>query len=313
MGEGDAEGLGRRRLGDRIGHDESRGGGAFAEAAIALVHEEERRGAGEVARRAIGAAHAGEAEVLRAVEVARPAHVVADEEVEVAIAVGVEPCRARAPVVGLARHPGLGRDVVEASADVLEQHVLAHRRDVEVGPAVVVEVAGGDAHAVALHGEAGGRRGVGEVAGAIVRVEHHGRARRRPVRCRPRPGAAVHDDHVQIAVVVDVHEGAATTGGFGQQLFAGGAVHPRDAAEAGLGRDVDEPGGRAVAAARSRGVGPGRDGRRRPRMTNQTARAAPRRGAGPARSGRERTGRCAHGRVGRAAGVAGGGSFRCRS
>ena len=60
----------------------------------------------EGARRTVGAAESDEAEVLLQVDRSRPADVVADEEIEVAVAVVVEPGRARAPLVGVSADAG---------------------------------------------------------------------------------------------------------------------------------------------------------------------------------------------------------------
>ncbi len=238
------ERFGGRLLGGRFGHDETGRRRALGKAAAAQVHVEGRRRAGEVARGAVGAPDAGQAEVLGQVEGASPAHVAAHEQVEIAVVVGVEPGGARAPVVGAAGHAGAGGDVVKTAADVLEQGVPPDGGDVEVGPAVVVEVAGGHAHAVALHRQAQGGRGLGEVSSAIV-GEDHERGGRAAGPCRgggscPRPGAPVHEHEVEVAVIVQVDQGAAAAGGFGQQLLAVGAVDACDASQARVARDIDE-------------------------------------------------------------------------
>ena len=74
--------------------------------------------------------------------------VVADEQVEPAVAVVVDERRRHAPAAAIVR-AGLLRDVGErAVAVVAEQLAAAEAREVEVDAAVVVEVAGRDAHAV---------------------------------------------------------------------------------------------------------------------------------------------------------------------
>src|SRR5678815_163562 len=113
------------------------------------------------------------------VDRSRPANVVADEQIEVAVAVVVEPGGARAPLVGAAADARYGGDVAEVTADVPEQVVDADGRDEQVGPAVVVVVRRRDAHAVDVRGQPGGRGDVREAPFAEVAIQHE-----------PRPGRA---------------------------------------------------------------------------------------------------------------------------
>ena len=117
----------------------------------------------------------------------------------------------------------------------------------DVGKAVVVEVADGDAHAVELDVEAGGARDVGERAVAVVAVE----AQRRSLPLVPGPVHAVDEQDVLPAVAVVVEERAARAERLGQELAAVRAAVVAEG-EAGRGGDVDEPEARAVAA----GCGP---------------------------------------------------------
>ena len=97
VGEGDAERLGRRHTRVGVAHLHA-GLGDVGELAVAVVVVEIGQGPLEVLRPAVRAAAAGELEVLAFVELARPADVVADEQVEVAVVVVVEPAAAGAPV-----------------------------------------------------------------------------------------------------------------------------------------------------------------------------------------------------------------------
>ena len=117
-------------------------------------------------------------EAAEHVVLGRPLDVVADEQIEQAVAIEVEPQRRRAERRSRPPRPLALRDVDErALAGIAEQPVLADAGDEEIGKAVVVAVADGDAHPVHLDVEAGGARHVGERAVAVVAVE----AQRRPL------------------------------------------------------------------------------------------------------------------------------------
>ena len=184
------------------------------ERAVAAVAEQPARVAAIRFGRAVRlllAVEAAEHVVLR-----RPLHVVADEEIEQAVAVEVEPQRRRAERRAAAEAARL-RDVDErALAGIAEQPVLADAGDEEVGKAVVVEVADGDAHPVHLHVEAGGARDVGERAVAVVAIQRE----RRPLPLVPGPVHAVDEQDVLPAVGVVVEERAAGAERLGQQLAA---------------------------------------------------------------------------------------------
>ena len=86
-----------------------------------------------------------------------PFEIVADIEVEVAVVVEVGPCRRCRPVA-IAAKPAHGGHVLEAAvSEVVIEGVGPPAGDEEVGPAVVVEVADGDAVAIAAgqRGQAG--------------------------------------------------------------------------------------------------------------------------------------------------------------
>src|SRR5262249_52816611 len=128
------------------------------------------------------------------------------------------------------------RDIHErAPARVPEQPALADACDEDVGEAVVVEVAGRDAHAVQLDVEARRLRDVGERAVPVVLEQ----LQRGSLRCVPRPVDAVHAQNVLPAVVVVVEERAAGAERFGQQLASVGAAVV-DEAQSGRRGDVRE-------------------------------------------------------------------------
>ena len=180
--------------------------------------------------------------------VGRPPHVVADEQVEQAVAVEVEPHGRRAQGRASAE-PARARHVHErALAGVAEQAVLSDAGDQDVGIAVVVEVADGGAHAVQLHIEAGAARDIGERAVAVVAVQAE---RRAPARVA-RPIHAVDEQDVRPAVGVVVDEGAAGPERFGQQLAAIGAAVVLEL-KAGRRGDIGQPEGERRRRAAGRG------------------------------------------------------------
>src|SRR6202035_2112406 len=110
--------------------------------------------------------------VERAPEIAlgSPLHVVGDEEVELAVAVVVDPGGAGAEA-GVPDAGG-GGDVPElAAALVVEEMVAVERGDVDVLAAVVVVVPDGHPHAVHLDVQAAATGDVGEGAVVVVAVE----------------------------------------------------------------------------------------------------------------------------------------------
>ena len=188
-----------------------------------------------------------------------PDDVVGDEEVEPPVAVEVDegggdrPQRAVLRVA--AREAGGLGDVLEgAVAVVAEERVAAQAGDEEVGVAVVVVVAGGDAEVVAPPGHARRLGHVGE--GAVARCcGRGGSSMRGPSSPRRAMRRAVHDVDVEPAVVVVVEEGHARDHRLRLVLArrAAGVGHEAHAARGGdlLEHDGVDPGGSAAAPAAS--------------------------------------------------------------
>ena len=169
---GDAERLRHRHTSSRIPDLHPRARGDVGEVSVAIVPVQIGKRALERARRTVGAADAHEPEILLQIDVPGPAHVVADEEIEIAVAVVVEPGGARAPLIRAPLHTGRTRHVDEAPADVSEETIGADGGHEEIDPAVVVVVGGGDAHSVEVHRQAGGPGHVREVPAAVVAIQH---------------------------------------------------------------------------------------------------------------------------------------------
>src|SRR6516162_2291904 len=97
-------------------------------------------------------------------------HIVADEEIEPAIAVKIDEGGTAAPPenVGAALRSDIGEGAI---AVVAPQLIVAEIGDVEIDPAIVVKVAGGDAHSVAEGADATLLGDIGELEGdRAVRV-----------------------------------------------------------------------------------------------------------------------------------------------
>src|SRR5438874_11857799 len=96
----------------------------------------------------------------------------ADEQVQQAVVVVIQPCRAGAPVVGRTADTGLRGHVFESSVPiVVEQMIAADAGYDQVLESVVVVVADRNAHAVETHVEPGPGGDVGEMSFALVVVE----------------------------------------------------------------------------------------------------------------------------------------------
>ena len=138
----------------------------------------------------------------------------ADEEVELAIIVVIEPDGAGGPA--WSGEPGFFGDVSErAVLVVFVQDAFAVGGDEQVRPAVVVVIPDGDAHAEVGAGDADFFGDVGEAAVAIIFVEGVadglGGGRRPKI-----AGAAVDEEDVHPAVVVEVEKCDAGAEGFGE-------------------------------------------------------------------------------------------------
>ena len=194
-----------------------------------------------------------------------PHAVVDDEEVQVAVAVVVEEARARPtstlPSPGpLAGHPGGGGHVLEGPvAPVPVEDVPVDARHVEVGPAVVVEIARGGSHRVAGARDPGPGGDVLEHEPGAVAVEP---IREAPVALlQPRDRRPVAEEDVQAAVVVEVEERDPRDHGL-DLVPLGRLGVADDVADAGPPGDVLEPdlgrGGRSDRQAGRQQEGPSR-------------------------------------------------------
>ncbi len=140
--------------------------------------------------------------VERAPQIAllRPLHVVRDEQIELAVAIVIEPGGAGAEIRVL--DAGCGGDVAElAAAFVVEQPVAFERGDVDVLAAVVVVVGDRHSHAVHLDIETAARRDIGKRAVRVVAVESRG-----GVAASRSPIFRVDQQDVEPAVAVGIEE-----------------------------------------------------------------------------------------------------------
>ena len=97
---------------------------------------------------------------------------------------------------------------------LLKQPVLPHRRDIDIGKAIVIVVGDRNAQPVHLNGKPGALSHIGKRAVAIVPIKLH----RAALPLVTRPVAAVHQQNVEPAVIIVIEKGAARPHGFGQKL-----------------------------------------------------------------------------------------------
>ena len=213
----------------------------FRELALTVVAVEVRMCAGKVLRSTIGPFPAGQRERLGQVELLRPLHVVADEQIEVTIVVVVEESAACAPIPDdrvrvrgrtvvklLSANAHFLGDVDELRGVVPKEAVSSDGREVQIFIAVVVVIADSDSLTIEADREAGLLRDVGELAVSIVPVEGHrwllaGCKELREFRI-PSPARRVHEQDVRVAIVVVIEKRHAAPHRFRQQLLSRRAV-----------------------------------------------------------------------------------------
>ena len=143
----------------------------------------------------------------------RPAGIVANEQVQVAVVIVVAPGGAEGPVQfgSQVSHSGTGRHIRERAVVVVaEQMIAAISGDVEVGPTVVVVVCDGDPLPIAeIPLQSRPFRHIRKRAVPIVAVKDTalGEVRFRPGRAGGR--SSLHGEDVQEAIVVVVEKGHA--------------------------------------------------------------------------------------------------------
>src|SRR5271163_167616 len=100
-----------------------------------------------------------------------PLHVIADEEVEQAVAIVIEPeCRGAESETAV-ESAGMG-DIGERSlAGIAKEAILSDAGDENIRKAVVIVIADGGTHAVHFNIEAGATGDVGKSAVAIIAIE----------------------------------------------------------------------------------------------------------------------------------------------
>ena len=209
--------------------------------AAAVVVVEIRICSREIIWLAIGARSAVDFVAHFRIDFLRPPHVIADEQIQPAVVVVIQPRRAGAPIIGRAAHAGARRHFPELSLPVVVKEVIAaHRRDEHVVQAVVVVIADGHTHAVETRVQTGTGGDIAEAALAVVMIKGVGGGFPAGGKV-PGPVGGVDEEQVGGAVVVEVEEGHAAAHGFGQQFVSVSAVVV-DESDARLSGDVGEPG-----------------------------------------------------------------------
>ena len=222
-------------------HLHTRRGGHVREAASPLPSLTMQRGnvPSKVRGGAVGAADTGEPEVLREIDGARPAHIVADEQVEVAVIVGVHPAAATCSSIGRAADPSLDGHILKrpptlgsgfdptAVTKTSTQPSCRSRRRRHPCRRVTCEIRSrhcstNRARPLLRYSEIEGRTAAGR------RIADQGQ------------GSAIDEEQVLITVVVDIEERDAAPHRFRQQLLAVGAAHAREVIPASLVISVNQ-------------------------------------------------------------------------
>jgi hypothetical protein len=146
--------------------------GEFSAAVVAI---EVRKRPFERIGAAVGPQRSVERAVKRAIDVGRPADVIADEQVEVGVVVVIQPAAARAPFVFRPGHAGRIGHIFEFAAIVSEQRVRTDAGNEQIDPSVVIEIADCRPLAVKRHIQTAGCGDVGKLAGPVIFVQRHGR------------------------------------------------------------------------------------------------------------------------------------------
>ena len=218
--------------------------GGISESPRPVIAQKPREGAAEVLRAPVGPAATDEPKVLGAVDVARPGDVIAHEQIEIAVAVGIEPATTRPPIVLIPRHAGVSGDIGESPrAEIAKQSVGPDGTHEQIPPAVGIEIAHGDAGAVEGDVEPRAGSDVAKLSRAIVVVELHRRRRLRGLPLVPGPTRSLDEKQILIAVAVVIEKRAPAPHRLGKELLAGRAVL-MDEIDAGGRRDIGERHGR---------------------------------------------------------------------
>ncbi len=193
------------------------------EAAVTLIAQKRQVSTAKIQGRAIRAADSRDSEVDGPIDLSRPLDVVANEEIQIPVVVGVEKPRARSPTGGVPRDAGQFGHVGEVPAVVAEQVIGPHRRDEQIGVAVRIVITDRDTHPVQAQVEARLGGDVLEVPSAVIAEECQGRWLRvidriaRPTRC-------VDQQQIRVVVAVVVEEGGTRSHRLGHQLCAARSV-----------------------------------------------------------------------------------------
>src|SRR6266481_2076063 len=155
------------RLGTGIKN--SAGGSDVFEGAVATIAEKPAGFSAVSFGRAIGFIFS--VQTAKDVVFGRPVHIIADEEIEMAVAIVIEPEGRCAEGRAAGKTAGLRYVAKRAFARVHKQAILPHTGDQDVRESIVIVISDGNAHAVEFDIESRGACNVRESAVAIIFVE----------------------------------------------------------------------------------------------------------------------------------------------
>ncbi len=150
----------------------------------------------------------------------RPVHIIADEKIEMAVAIIIEPKSGRAEGRAAGEPAGFGDIAKCAFTCVQEQAILPDAGDQDVRESIVVVISASDSHAVKFDVESGGAGNVRESSVAIVFVELQGRASALVAG----PVHGVYEQDVRVAIRVVIEKSAAGAECFWKEFAAIGAA-----------------------------------------------------------------------------------------
>src|SRR6185369_7433177 len=102
----------------------------IAEPAVALIVVKRTKSAFEIHGLSVGAPDPNQLIADLQINLARPAHVIANKQIELAVVIIINPRTTRAPVLAFATHAGRGGDIFKfAVSAIMEKMISSHASD----------------------------------------------------------------------------------------------------------------------------------------------------------------------------------------
>ena len=134
----------------------------------------------------------------------RPAHIIANKQIQQPVAIEIEPQRRRAECAPPPQPRMLRNIHKRATPRIAKQPVLPYRSDIDIRKAVVIVIGHGNAQPIHLHGQPRALRHIRERPVTIIAIQ----LQRAPLPLMPRPVAPVHEQNIEPAVVIVIEKRA---------------------------------------------------------------------------------------------------------